>query len=206
MRIGSRSLVRKDRQMGDEFIVLPNRERFPSGQQGLTMRLTIKSKLAGAGAGDHRTVGIVGGKSNQKIGSEQRRRALGPRQGARRNETEPGSQSELRRRLKTQSKSTIGAYNMSILSSIGKEFERPSPFRIDGGPTPHAGDCGRFVVGPRHVSMATGQTQAMLVAVNELLDAALLPIGEGAGISTRSPHGRCRRNHRQDLSGRSRSG
>ena len=41
-----------------------------------------------------------------------------------------------------------------------------------------------------NVSMANGDAQAVLVAVNELLDAALLPIGEGNRILDQIAHGK----------------
>ena len=41
-----------------------------------------------------------------------------------------------------------------------------------------------------NVNAASGEPQAMLVAVNELLDAALLPIGEGNRILDRIAHGK----------------
>jgi len=79
---------------------------------------------------------------------------------------------------------------MSILSNMGKRLSGQAPAELTEVQRLTQAITAGSLSARANVSLASGGAQALLAAVNELLDAALLPIGEGNRVLDQIAHGR----------------
>jgi len=79
---------------------------------------------------------------------------------------------------------------MSILSNIGKSLSGQPRIELTEVQRITQAIAAGSLSARANVSIASGDSQAVLVAVNELLDAALLPIGDGNRILEQIAHGK----------------